>query len=270
VTINKLNKLTRRSTLVGGTAASVATVAAPRGVVAQGSRRPIVLVHGAWHGGWCYQRVVPILTAAGHRVHAPTLTGLADRSHLLSRDVNLGTHAKDIANLILWEDLQDVVLVGHSYGGAVISAAIELVASHISAAVFLDAFLPRSGESVAELSPTAQGRIREMEASGAVGIPPIPARAFAVNERDQAWVDAKCTPQPLQTFLEKPTLTGARDRVRRKVYIRAGGYASPTFDAVLERTRADNSWTTHSLPCGHDMMIDLPQQTADLIQQATA
>jgi len=270
VTARKVNGLTRRSILAGGAAASVVAAAAPREAAAQGARRPVVLVHGAWHGAWCYQRVVPILTAARHRVHAPTLTGLADRSHLLSRDVNLETHAKDVANLILWEDLQDAVLVGHSYGGAVISALIELVASRIAAAVFLDAFLPQSGESIADLSPPAQGRIREMEASGAVGIPPIPARAFAVNERDQAWVDAKCTPQPLQTFLDRPVLAGARERVRRKVYVRAERYAAPTFDTVLERVRADASWTTYRLPCGHDMMIDLPQQTADLILEAAA
>ena len=111
-------------------------------------------MHGAWHGAWCYERVIPLLTAAGHRVYAPTLTGLADRSHLLSQEVNLQTHAKDVANLILWNDLQDVVLVGHSYGGAVISTAIELVAPQVTSAVFLDAFMPQSGESIADLSPT--------------------------------------------------------------------------------------------------------------------
>ena len=129
--------------------------------VAQVAKRPIVLVHGAWHGAWCYQRVVPILAAAGHRVHALTLTGLGDRSHLLSADVGLETHARDVANLILWEDLQDAALIGHSYGGAVISAAIEMVSSHVGAAVFLDAFLPQSGESIADLTPTARAQIED-------------------------------------------------------------------------------------------------------------
>ena len=227
-------------------------------------------MHGAWHGAWCYERVIPLLTAAGHRVYAPTLTGLADRSHLLSQEVNLQTHAKDVANLILWNDLQDVVLVGHSYGGAVISTAIELVAPQVTSAVFLDAFMPQSGESIADLSPTTQGKIREMEASGAVAVPPIPARLFAVNERDQAWVNAKCTPQPLKTFLDRPILTGARDRVRQKVYVRATGYATPTFDAFYERYQKDASWTTDTVTCGHDMMIDQPQRTADIILAATA
>lgn len=261
-------RLSRRSIVAAGAAVPLASAVAPGRGAAREAARPIVLVHGAWHGGWCYQRVVPILTAAGHRVYAPTLTGLGERSHLLSKSVNLETHTEDIVNLILWEDLQDVVLVGHSYGGAVISAAIEQVAPRIASAVFLDAFMPQSGESIADLSPTAQGKMREMEANGTVGIPPIPARAIAVNERDQAWVDAKCTPQPLQTFLDRPSLTGARERVPRKLYVRAAGYAGPTFEAALERLQADTTWTTHSLSCGHDMMIDQPRQTADLILRA--
>lgn len=147
-------RLNRRSTVVGAVVSPLAAMAVTKRVAARSTARPIVLVHEAWHGAWCYERVIPLLTAAGHRVYAPTLTGLADRSHLLSQEVNLQTHAKDVANLILWNDLQDVVLVGHSYGGAVISAAIELVAPQVTSAVFLDAFMPQSGESIADLSPT--------------------------------------------------------------------------------------------------------------------
>ena len=97
----------------------------------------------------------------------------------------------------------------------------------------------------------------------------FPAEVIAnAVERDQAWIDAKCTPHPLQTFLDRPSLTGARERVPRKLYVRAAGYAGPTFEAALERLQADTSWTTHRLSCGHDMMIDQPRQTADLILKA--
>ncbi len=102
---------------------------------------PYVLVHGAWHGGWCWQRVRGSLQARGQEVFTPTLTGLADRSHLLSPEVNLETHITDVTNLILWEELSDVVLCGHSYGGAVISGVADRIPDRIGALVYLDAFV---------------------------------------------------------------------------------------------------------------------------------
>ncbi len=103
-----------------------------------------VLVHGAWHGGWCWKRVRGALQAQGHQVFTPTLTGVADRSHLLSREVNLETHITDVANLMLWEELSEVVLCGHSYGGAVISGVADRIPDRISALVYLDAFVLRT------------------------------------------------------------------------------------------------------------------------------
>src|SRR5689334_14895699 len=109
-------------------------------MTAPDSARSFVLVHGAWHGGWCWRRVADLLTDKGHKVYAPTLTGLADRSHVMSADIALATHVADIVNLIRWERLGDVVLVGHSYAGFVISGAVEHVQPAIAALVFLDAF----------------------------------------------------------------------------------------------------------------------------------
>ena len=108
--------------------------------------RSFVLVHGAWHGGWCWRRVAELLTARGHRVFTPTLTGLGERSHLLSAAVNLDTHIADIVNVIKWEGLEQVVLCGHSYGGIIVSGVVEEVFPAISSIVFLDAFVPEDGE----------------------------------------------------------------------------------------------------------------------------
>src|SRR4051812_20687830 len=112
-----------------------------------------VLVHGAWHGAWCWNRVRRQLQAKGHEVFTPTLTGLAERSHLLSREIDLKTHVTDVTSLLQWEDLSDVVLCGHSYGGSVISGAAARAGDRIGALVYLDAFVPRDGESVHDMLP---------------------------------------------------------------------------------------------------------------------
>src|SRR5262249_21902502 len=111
-----------------------------------------VLVHGAWHGGWCWQKVIPFLEAAGHEVHAPTLTGLAERASELSPDVGLDTHIQDIVGLLEEKNLNGVILVGHSYGGMVITGVVDQVPERIAHLVYLDTFVPRNGESMADVS----------------------------------------------------------------------------------------------------------------------
>jgi pimeloyl-ACP methyl ester carboxylesterase len=219
-----------------------------------------VLVHGAWHGGWCWRRVADILAAKGHRVFAPTLTGLAERSHLLDERVNLSTHIADVVNLVRWEELMDIVLVGHSYGGMVVTGAADKMSERIASLVYLDAFVPESGQSMQDLRP------REMPAT--VGMAPISAETFRVNERDRAWVDRQCTPHPVASMREKLALTGAYRAVRRKVYIRAAEYPSPAFEPTYERLKSDPGWVVHRVPCGHDVMIDMPDALAELLEAA--
>jgi pimeloyl-ACP methyl ester carboxylesterase len=225
-----------------------------------------VLVHGAWHGGWCWRRVADILTKAGHRVFTPTLTGLGERSHLIGPDTNLTTHVTDILNVIKWERLTDVVLCGHSYGGFIISGVAEKMTEAIAAMAFIDAFVPENGDTVlSSLSPATRARIDEVVSRGEETIPPVPAAVFQVNARDQAWVDEFCTPHPLATFSEKIMLSSARERVVRKLYIRATGYESPSFDAALAKVRSRSSWRVFEMACGHDVMVDMPAELAKIL-----
>ena len=193
-----------------------------------------VLVHGAWHGGWCWRRVADRLRASGHLVFTPTLTGLGERSHLLRPDLDLDVHIADVINVIKWERLSDVVLCGHSYGGFVISGVAERAADLIRSIVFLDAFLPNNGDAIEDITgPAVKDAIRAAVKGGDPGVPPRPAAAFGVNEADRAWVDALCVPQPIGTFTSPIRLTGARDRIARKTYIRAKSYANPASIAPL-------------------------------------
>lgn len=228
-----------------------------------------VLVHGAWHGGWCWRRVADRLHSAGHVVFTPTLTGLGERSHLMRAGIDLSTHIADVVNVMKWERLTDVVLCGHSYGGMVISGVAEQMPSAIRSIVFLDAFVPQNGESPQGLTSAAvQDGIRTALQRGDLGMPPRSAAAFGVNEADRAWVDSLCLPQPIGTFTEKIVLSGARDRIARKSYIRAKSYVNPGFDRALAAARADSSWRTYEVSCGHDVMVDAPDRLTEILLEA--
>ena len=209
------------------------------------------------------------LQSAGHEVFTPTLTGVGERSHLNSAAVNLSTHIADVANLIRWEELSDVILCGHSYGGCVISGAADRVGDRIRALVYLDAFVPEDGEALVDLLPPGQALGMRQRAAENWLVPPIPAEAFKVNPRDSAWVNRQCTPQSIATFEEPVTLTNGSGRIKDVTHILATGYqeGSP-FPACHERARA-RGWKTRTIDCGHDAMLDLPDElTSFLLEYA--
>ncbi len=225
-----------------------------------------VLVHGAWHGSWCWKKVRNALQAAGHNVFTPTLTGLGERSHLNSADVNLSTHIADIVNLIKWEGLSNVVLCGHSYGGYVITGAADQLRDRIRALIYLDAFVPEDGGCLFDLVPQEVAlRTREQAESTGQGwmVNPIPAAAFNVNASDSIWVDAQCTPHPIATFEEPVRMANGLTEIPQIVHVLATDYETlirPAHDRAKIK-----GWKTHTLSCGHDTMLDLPDKTAELL-----
>lgn len=267
--------LSRRLALKAAAAgAGIATLAAAGtgGAMAQSKGRTFVLIHGAWHGGWCWGPVADILRAKGHKVYAPSLTGLADRSHLLTTTINLDTHINDVVNLFKWEDIADAVLVGHSYGGWPVSGAAEKLEGKISSIVFVDAFLPENGEKgIDTTSEQFRKALHEAVAKGEAGRPIPPATAFKIiDKKNIDWVAAKMTQQPVGLAMQPITLTGARNRVARKTYIRAAAYPQPLFDKYLAACKADSSWKTFEFQAseaGHDIMVDAPQRLAEILMQ---
>jgi Alpha/beta hydrolase family len=221
-------------------------------------RHTFVLVHGAWHGGWCWRRVADRLRALEHVVYTPTLTGLGERSHLIAPTVGLSTHITDIVNVIAWEEIDSIV-----YGGMVIAGVTEQVFEKIRSIVFLDAFLPHDGDATVDLVPAPfQQSMRDRLNAGETVLPPRSAESFAVNGADRAWVDRMCGPQPAAAIAEKIALAGAYERIPRKTYIRAVGYPNAAFDAAYARVRADASWQADEVACGHDVMVDRPDWLA--------
>jgi pimeloyl-ACP methyl ester carboxylesterase len=231
-----------------------------------------VLVHGAWHGSWCWKRVRSALQELGHEVFTPTLTGIAERVHLLSPQVDLDTHIADIVNLIRWEELSDVVLCGHSYAGAVISGVADRIPDRVGALVYLDAFVLENGQSLHDTLPLP---VRDAQLEGAREsgegwkVPPIPAEGFHLNAEDLDWVNRQCTMQPLRTFQQPLRLTGGIAKVSNVTYILATGWAPSPFPPFYDEAKS-KGWRTVTMECGHDVMLDLPEELTRELLAASA
>jgi pimeloyl-ACP methyl ester carboxylesterase len=226
-----------------------------------------VLVHGAWHGSWCWKRVRKALQSRGHDVFTPTMTGVGERSHLLSPRVNLDTHIEDVVNLIRWEELSDIVLCGHSYGGCVITGVADRLPDRIAALVYLDAFVPEDGQGLFDILPSSW-KSSQLEAARHDGegwkVPPIPAELFNVNSSDLEWVDRQCTMQPIATFQQAIKLSGRFDALEHVTYIQATGWDNSPFTLFHDRAKA-RGWNTLTIPCGHDVMLDRPEELTGVL-----
>ncbi|SDJ68726.1 hypothetical protein SAMN05216338_106023 [Bradyrhizobium sp. Rc2d] len=198
------------------------------------------------------------------KVYAFTLTGLAERSHLLSKDINLDTHITDIANLIEWEDLTNVCLVALSYAGCPASGALERIGNRVSSIVWVDAIKPADGQSFRDLVPF---QVEE----GAISRPApkaLPPNAYS-DPKDVAWVLSKVTPQPIGTFLQPVKLSGAREKVAKKTYIRLPKFQLAALDKAAAECKSDNSWTVlENTTSGHTVMIAEPDCLADVLVKA--
>ena len=229
-----------------------------------------VLVHGAWHGGWCWKKVVPLLRTAGHEVYTPTLTGLGERAHLLSPTITLDTHILDVVNVLEYEELLDVVLVGHSYAGAVITGVADRAASRLAHLVYLDAFIPADGERLLDLMlPERRATFLEQVRTSGEGwqVPPQPLEVFGVtDETDLRWAGAKVGPHPLKTFEQPVRADNPVAASLPRTYIWCSGF--PGFARFAERTRTDPGWRYRELATGHDAMITAPRELAGLLLEA--
>jgi pimeloyl-ACP methyl ester carboxylesterase len=228
-----------------------------------------VLVHGAWHGGWCWERVARVLAAAGHAVHAPTLTGLGERAGEARPDTGLAVHVADVVGLVERLDLRDVVLVGHSYGGMVVTGAASRLGGRVRTLVYLDAFVPEAGQSVnAIVGPeAAAGTQRIADAKGEGWRVPMVYPLEAMGRFDAetaAWAAARLTPQPVATFTEPVSLGDAR--VSDRVYVYCSDRPLGIFGRFAEAARANPAeWRYVELPTGHDAMLTMPNAVAGIL-----
>ena len=232
-----------------------------------------VLVHGAWHGGWCYRDTAAALRKAGHRVFSPTHTGVGQRAHLAAESCTLETHIRDIVGCIEAEELDDVVLCGHSYGGMVITGVADRLGGKVKALVYLDAFVPEHGDSLigllhkslpAEVAAQFVGAFRGAALDKHSGMmQPLPAAIFNVVADKREWVDRRCTPQALATFEMPLLLAGGGSAVKRRVFIMADGWDPSPFRYFAKTYDGAPGWDSVKFPCGHDVMVDMPNELAE-------
>jgi pimeloyl-ACP methyl ester carboxylesterase len=229
-----------------------------------------VLVHGSRHGGWCWKRVAKLLRQRGHDVYAPTLSGNGERNHVpAARPINLDTHVEDVRAVLFYEDLHDVILVGHSYAGIVVTGVAEVSSDRIAQLVYLDAIMPVAGQShLACARDEVAARLRSEFIEDEFGrkLPAAGANAsyFGITDPDDgAWLQARLTDQPAETY-EQPLHSDAASLRLPRVFMRCTEAQMGNPEA-LERIRSDASIAFVELAAAHDVMITAPELLADAL-----
>lgn len=225
-----------------------------------------VLVHGAGHGGWCWAKVAPRLRAAGHQVHALTLTGVGERAHLLSPDIDLETHIADVLGVLAFEDLSDVILTGHSYGGVVISGVADRAPERVAQLVYLDAIIPGDGDAAADVFPQfVFDEVRTVDGVE-LGLWPDPARYGIVDPADQAWAGPRLTPHPWRSLTQPLRL---RDPAALRRIPRTIVNCTDRLQYVegVWRERLLDAERVWEIDTGHDLMISEPARLAEMLLQ---
>jgi pimeloyl-ACP methyl ester carboxylesterase len=228
-----------------------------------------LLIHGAFHGGWCWRRVGDLLAAAGCRVFAPTMTGLGERAHLLNAEVGIATFIADAIGVIEAEELENIVLVGHSFGGAVISGVADRLPDRIAQLVYLDAIVPVSGHSALSCLPVETQEIRLRTARATPGGLTIPLPTETMFDLppgpDRDWVARRITPHPLASYTDPIMLDHPVGNGRPRLYIRCTDPAYPAVVPSYDRIKAEEGWTLADIATGHDAMVTAPEALAEIL-----
>ncbi len=226
-----------------------------------------VLIHGMWHGGWCWQKVSPLLRSAGHEVYTPTLTGLGERVHLANPEIGLDMHLQDVVNLVLYEELQEVILVGHSFGGSLAPAIAEKIPERIAHLVNLDGPLSENGKALNLLIGDTWNFVQENAIDPATPwlIQPIADWTFGAFGPSLAWMQSKLTPHPLKPLTTPLTLTNPAAEAIPRTYISCHEGATAVAMTAEETKFANLGWAYRHLPTGHDAMITMPEALVNIL-----
>jgi pimeloyl-ACP methyl ester carboxylesterase len=229
-----------------------------------------VLVHGAWQGAWCWRKILPVLWTRGHRAFAVTLTGVGDRAHHLSPSIRLTTHVDDVAAVVETEELTRAILVGHSYGGLLITAVADRLFERVAHLVYIDAIVPRSGESWSSIhdEPTRAARREGIAGEGAM--PPLDPSAYGLSGADAEWVRRRQRPQPGGMYDDALHFDEARVASLPRTFIDCISPALPTLAISRKRARADPAWRVITIETGHDAMISAPERLLGILGDVAA
>jgi pimeloyl-ACP methyl ester carboxylesterase len=270
-----------RRHLIGALAAAPAVLAAtrtraqttPGAAMSETPAKTYVLVHGAYGGGWIWRDVAAGLRRRGHEVHAPTQTGMGERSHLMSRQITVDTHIQDVANVIETNELADIVLVGHSYGGMAVTGVADRMPERVRHIVYLDALIPEDGETAFAILPAGMAEDRRKVAAaqgGGVALPVPGPEAFPIPDGPgKDWFMRRLRPHPIGTYESPVRLTKPAGAGRPVTYVAYTGPALGSIEPSRQRARAKaasgTGWTYRELAVPHDVEIPQPQTVIDLL-----
>ena len=232
--------------------------------------KTILVCHGAWGGGWSWKKMHPLMQAAGHRLYTPTYTGLGDRVHLANPSIDLDSHIADILNVIHYEDLSDIVLLGHSYGGMVATGVADRVRDRITQLIYLDAFVPDDGQSLFDLNEPGRAPMRELAKAGdGWRVPPSQTPPDTLPE-DVAWLSARRVDMPIKCFESQLRLQGGALTLPRSYVYATRITPADTFARFAARAKGEPGWRYFEIDASHAPAVSAPEKLMAVLETILA
>jgi pimeloyl-ACP methyl ester carboxylesterase len=234
------------------------------------SPKTFLVCHGAWSAGWAWKKMHPLMAAAGHRLLTPTYTGLGERVHLANPSIDLETHIEDLLNVITYEDLRDIVLVGHSYGGMVATGVADRARDRVTQLIYIDAFVPADGQSLLDLNEVARPRMQELKDSGdGWRVPPNPTPPDT-SPTDLEWLSTRRVHMPIKCFETGLKLRGGELTLPRSYIYATRITPADTFGRFAKQTKGDPAWRYHEIDASHSPNVTAPEALMALLSQIAA
>jgi pimeloyl-ACP methyl ester carboxylesterase len=232
------------------------------------SKKTFLVCHGAWSAGWAWKKMHPLMQAAGHRLVTPSYTGLGERVHLANGSIDLETHIEDVLNVIKYEDLRDIVLIGHSYGGMVATGVADRGRDRVSQLIYVDAFVPEDGQSLLDLNEPDRQRMQEL-AKAEWRVPPRPTSPD-MAEADLEWLNARRVDMPVKCFDTKLKLHGGKLTLPRSYVYATRITPADTFGQFAKRTKNDPAWRYFEIDASHSPNVTAPETLMALLEKIVA
>jgi len=234
------------------------------------SAKTFLVCHGAWSAGWAWKKMHPLMSKAGHRLITPTYTGLGERAHLAHPAIDLETHIGDMLNVIKYEDLSDIVLIGHSYGGMVATGVADRAREKVRQLIYIDAFVPRDGQSLLDLNEVARARMQEAAKAGdGWRVPPNPTPPDTSPE-DVAWLSERRVHMPIKCFETKLKLHGGALTLPRSYIYATRITPADTFGPFAKQSKADSAWRYFEIDASHSPNVTAPEALIGLLDKIAA
>lgn len=229
-----------------------------------------LVCHGAWSAGWAWKKMHPLMAARGHRLVTPSYTGLGERAHLAGPSIDLETHIQDILNVIRYEDLRDIVLIGHSYGGMVATGVADRARDVVSQLIYIDAFVPDEGQSLLDLNESARARMQELARAGdGYRVPPNPTPPDT-PQADLNWLTARRVDMPIKCFETKLRLQGGSVSLPRSYIYATRITPADTFGRFAKRAKSEAGWRYFEIDASHSPNVTAPETLMALLEEIVA